>query len=245
MENKLESIGLTHNESIVYLSLLKIGTSKTGKILNESKLNSGKIYEILESLKDKGLVSESIINNVRHFTAASPEQLLKYINKKKESLGKDERTVKQMLPDLEKIHSLLTPKTRSVTYTGLRGIMTAVDEASAQMKTGEELLAVGLTKNKDPKFNKFWIKWSKDRVSRKLKARYIMSEKSEYSTNMKKQKNTQVKILPAVTQVTFSVYPPDKLLIVTYEDPSCILIQSKATYYSFKQFFNQLWKIAK
>ena len=61
--NILESIGLTHNESIVYLSLLKRGTSKSGDILNASGINSGKIYEILESLKRKGLASESIINN--------------------------------------------------------------------------------------------------------------------------------------------------------------------------------------
>ena len=47
----LEEIGLTRNESLVYLALSKIGTSKTGEILKESGLNSGKIYEILESLK--------------------------------------------------------------------------------------------------------------------------------------------------------------------------------------------------
>ena len=49
----LEHIGLTHNESIVYLTLIKEGTSKSGEILKNSGLNSGKIYEILESLKKK------------------------------------------------------------------------------------------------------------------------------------------------------------------------------------------------
>ena len=38
MELKLlEKIGLTHNESIVYLTLLQIGTSKTGAILKRSR----------------------------------------------------------------------------------------------------------------------------------------------------------------------------------------------------------------
>ena len=44
----LEKIGLTRNESLVYITLLKLGTSKTGNILKQSNLNSGKIYEILE-----------------------------------------------------------------------------------------------------------------------------------------------------------------------------------------------------
>ena len=61
----LERIGLTRNESIIYTSMLKTGTSTTGKILNASGINSGKIYEILEGLKNKGLVSGTI--KINHF----------------------------------------------------------------------------------------------------------------------------------------------------------------------------------
>ena len=63
----LERIGLTRNESLVYLTLLRNGTSKTGEILKKSGLNSGKIYEILDSLEKKGMVSESSINNIKRY----------------------------------------------------------------------------------------------------------------------------------------------------------------------------------
>ena len=53
----LQEIGLTRNEIKVYTSLLDLGESKTGEILKKSGLNSGKIYEILDSLQKKGLVS--------------------------------------------------------------------------------------------------------------------------------------------------------------------------------------------
>ena len=79
----LEKIGLTRNESLVYLTLLRLGVSRTGEILKKSQLNSGKIYEILESLKVKGLASESVINNVKHFAAAPPKQILEYVESKK------------------------------------------------------------------------------------------------------------------------------------------------------------------
>jgi sugar-specific transcriptional regulator TrmB len=79
-EKSLEKIGLTKNETKVYLALLKIGTSKVGEILKESKLNSGKIYEVINSLEQKGLVSESTINNVKHFTATS-KVLIAFIGK--------------------------------------------------------------------------------------------------------------------------------------------------------------------
>ena len=104
METKiLEHIGLTHNESIVYLTLIKEGISKSGEILKNSGLNSGKIYEILESLKKKGLISESVINNIKNYTAAPPSQILEYLNKQKEELEKDEQTIKEAIPELEKI----------------------------------------------------------------------------------------------------------------------------------------------
>ena len=98
MDTKLlESIGLTRNEAIAYLTLTRIGTSKTGKLLKESELNTGKVYEILESLKRKGLISEIEINKVKHFTAASPEKLLDYITYKKEKLEKEENIAKELI----------------------------------------------------------------------------------------------------------------------------------------------------
>src|SRR3989338_9040289 len=108
----LEHVGLTHNESVVYLTLIKEGTSKSGEILKNSGLNSGKIYEILESLKRKGLVSESMINKVKHYTAALPSQILEYINKQKEELEKDEQIIKKAIPEFEKIREKKTKEVK-------------------------------------------------------------------------------------------------------------------------------------
>jgi len=56
-EKILEGIGLTKGEVKVYLTLLKTGETTTGKIIDNSGLSSGKIYEILEKLIKKGLVA--------------------------------------------------------------------------------------------------------------------------------------------------------------------------------------------
>lgn len=242
----LERIGLTRNESIIYIALLKLGTSKTGEILKASHLNSGKIYEILEGLKVKGLISESIINNVKHFTAAPPLQLLDYLDKKKKGLEKDETLIHSMLPDLEKLRTITIKEAKAVTYTGLRGIKTAADEALAGMKPGEVMLGMGITVHKDPGFNKFWRQWSKERIERKIHARHIFSEKSSYFSEFKLLRHTEARILTGITPVTIDVFGEDKVLILNYEEPtSCILIYDRNTATSFRQFFEQLWKIAK
>lgn len=242
----LEKIGLTKNESIVYQTLLQLGTSKTGEILKKSGLNSGKIYEILESLKVKGLLSESLINNIKYFTAAPPFQILEYIKDKKEELEQEESIVKSAIPELDKLRNLTTKETKSVTYTGLRGIKTAVDESLDSMQPDEDILAMGVTELKDKNFNKFWERWQIKRIDKNISQKMIFSEKSQYYQKFIKSKYTQARVLTGITPVTVDIFGEDKTLILNYgESPSCILIYDKNTAQSFRQFFKQLWKLAK
>ncbi len=246
MDSKvLESIGLTHNESIVYLALLKNGTSKSGEILHHASINSGKIYEILDSLKKKGLVGESIINNIKHFTASPPEQLLEFLETKKQEINKEESIIKENLPSLRKMRETPLTEPRAVTYTGFNGIRTAADEALDSMNQGEEILGMGITERKDKRFNTFWQGWSQRRVEKKIIAKHIFSEKGDYFKTFKKMSYTQVKILEGLTPVTIDIFG-DKVLILNYNEPySCTMIYDKNTATSFKNFFNQLWKTAK
>ena len=245
-EKILEKVGLTKNESIVYLTLLKEGTSSTGNILKKSELNSGKIYEILESLKRKGLVSESIINNVKYYTSAPPSQILEYLNKQKEELEKDELFIKKAIPDLEKLRETKTKEIKSVTYTSFRGIKTAADEALEHMNSKQEILAMGVTEKKDKKFNEFWKQWTIRRTEKKITAKHLFSEKGDYFNEFRKMKYTEVKFLEGLTPVTIDIFGEDRVLILNYNEPvSCIMIYDKNTATSFINFFYQLWKIAK
>lgn len=142
-EMNLEQIGLTRNEGKIYLALLRLGTSKTGHILKQSHLNSGKIYEILESLKLKGLVSETEIDGIKHFTAAPPSQLQHYLETKKQDIENEEKIVTSLLPQLELLRKQLLPEKRIATYSGFRGIITAAEEALEGTKPGEEILSLG------------------------------------------------------------------------------------------------------
>ncbi|MCC7570860.1 hypothetical protein KO465_05965 [Candidatus Micrarchaeota archaeon] len=242
----LEKIGLTKNESIVYLTLIELGTSKTGEILKKSKLNSGRIYEILESLKNKGVVGETIINNVKHFTAAPPEQLLEYIEKKREQLNIEEEKVRVLIPKLKKMRNADTKKIKVITYYGPKGLKTAVYEAVNLLREGDEIFAMGVTEKKNKKFNEFWKKVNLEYQKRKLKCKLIISDKGKYFKEIKKIPCVSVKVLEGITPNTVNIFGNDKVLIMNYKEPtSCILIYSEDTATSFKEFFEQLWKMAK
>jgi sugar-specific transcriptional regulator TrmB len=82
--DELASLGLTAGEARVYLTLLKAGPSKVGAIVRDSRVSYSKIYDVLERLAAKGLVSHITIGKIRHFSAAEPYRLHDYIQKKEE-----------------------------------------------------------------------------------------------------------------------------------------------------------------
>jgi len=100
IEQILSNIGLTNNEIKVYLALLELGESKTGEILNKSGLNSGRIYEILNLLQKKGLVSFIEKNNVKYFSPANPKRVLDYLEEKKKQITNQEEEYEKILPEL-------------------------------------------------------------------------------------------------------------------------------------------------
>lgn len=241
----LEQIGLTKNESITYLTLLKLGTSKTGLILKKSGLNSGKIYEILNSLKEKGLVSETIINGIKHFTSAPPQQLLQYMELKKKTLSEEEKLVKSMIPNLEKIQKSILPEKRIVTYSGFRGMMTAAEEALAQTPNGKEIVSLGIS-DINAWSQDYWLKWEKLRLKKKITAKYILSQKGVIYKDLKNIKNIQVKFLKADTPVGIDIYGEKIVLILHYQEPvTCTMIYDEHTVRTFKSYFEILWKQAK
>ncbi|MGV8162203.1 MAG: TrmB family transcriptional regulator [Candidatus Nanoarchaeia archaeon] len=241
----LESIGLTKNESITYLTLLKIGTSKTGNILKISRLNSGKIYEILDSLKRKGLVSETIKDNIKFFTAAPPAQLSHYLELKKQAIYDEEKTIQKLLPSLEALRNQIIPEKRIVTYSGFRGIITAAEEALRNTPEGSEILSLGISDINAWSQN-YWLKWEKMRENKKIRARYILSQKGTIYNDMQTPKNIKTRILKLDTPVGIDIYGKNIVLILHYQEPiSCTMIYDEHTNKTFRSYFEPLWAIAK
>ena len=55
----LTQIGLTEKQAVVYDALLHLGKAAMGKLLPKIPYKRGNTYDILEELKEKGLVSET------------------------------------------------------------------------------------------------------------------------------------------------------------------------------------------
>lgn len=245
---KLTKIGLTINESKVYLSLIELGTSKAGEILKRSGLNSGKIYEILNSLKNKGLISESIINNVKFFTCASPKKLYDYVERKEEEIRNERKIIDELIPKINNSHIQETSN-KAVTYTGIEGMKTAIAELLDATKSGEEILTMGITGQKAEKINEFWQTFFIPKIiDKRIKQKIIFSEEenTDYLKNLKKAKSSEIRIAPIKSMVPIAIYGKNKVIISNYDEPiTNIVVYNEKIAKSFIELFNQLWKLAK
>ena len=100
-QSLLEQIGLTKSEINVYLALLELGSTSTGKIVEKSKASSSKIYEILDKLIQKGLASFIIKSGVKYFEAAPPDRILDYMEEKEKTIIKQKQEIRKLIPELE------------------------------------------------------------------------------------------------------------------------------------------------
>jgi sugar-specific transcriptional regulator TrmB len=188
-EKILEDIGLTKGEIKVYLTLLKLGETTTGKIIEDSGLSSGKIYEILDKLINKGLASFVIKEKTKYFQASSPNRILDYLHEKEKDLkNKEEEFIKQ-LPSLLAIKEKTKKENENTLFKGLKGFRTAIYEALDSLNSKDEIIAMGITSTKDEKYNLMWQAWHKERIKRKIKCRAIFSDKkTNYYKALKKMK---------------------------------------------------------
>lgn len=82
----LKQIGLSDYEEKAYTALIRLGKSTASVISRESKVSYGKIYEVLASLEQKGLIN-TVPDKTKMFIAQDPKRLIDIISSKVSELS--------------------------------------------------------------------------------------------------------------------------------------------------------------
>ena len=233
----LEEFGLTEAEAKVYLALLKKGTSLAGVISKETGIHRRTIYDILYRLRAKGLISNIVLNNNRHFEAAIPERLLELIKEK-------ENNIKERLPELKLLFKANKEKKEVVFFKGKQALKTVFDD---QIKEGKEILSMGKFIDLDQITRLYFKKYDDARIEKKIELKSIFDEVAKENKAVKKIPLIKTKFLPNLEQSNLGIYiyGSNVTLVLWEDDPLAIMIRQKEIADGFKTYFNILWKSAK
>ncbi len=97
MKNELKLLGLTNNEIKTYLSLLNIGETSVGAIIDDLKIHRQIVYNSLGSLEEKNMVVSSKKNKVRYFKINNPEVILEEVQKKEMIAKRLSKSIKEKM----------------------------------------------------------------------------------------------------------------------------------------------------
>ena len=238
----LEEIGLTKSEINVYLALLELGSSSTGKIVDKAKTSSSKIYEILDRLIDKGLVSFIVKSGVKYFEAAPPERIMDYMKEKEEKILKQKDELKNLLPELELRKRLSEYKSEATVYKGLKGVETAFMSSLDLLKEGETFKVIGIP-SRPQALNRFFVRFNKERARRKIRAKFIFNEvaKGEIQTLPENNPMSETRFIPQVTPASINIFNDRIIIFPDAKEPLLFVIDSKEVAESFKVQFEMLW----
>lgn len=244
MEKQLQELGLTKNESIIYLFLLKNNGITTGSIIKETGIANSRVYESLNSLISKGLVSYNVQKEGKHFLAESPSKFMEIEEQRN-------KKIKELIPNLEDLKKSQTQETTTAVYEGLEGFKTAFKKIIEDCPSGKEILVIGFSEPTEKKesLRLFLSNTNLKSQQKKQKLKLILdsSVKETLGKDREKEKNTEVKYMPKgyISPSAIDIFEDYVYMFLWEEKPFVFMIKNRMIAESFKQYFKFLWNIAK
>ncbi len=244
----LRELGLTEGEIKVYLALNNIGESTTGPIAYESGVTVSKVYDILDRLSKKGLVSHIVKNKTKYFKASDPGRLLVYLREKQDILKEQEQELQKVIPELEiKQQTHVTDETAQV-YDGLKGIQTARERSLKIMKKGEEMWIIGIAKTPYDRLTAYFKEFHTRRSKQGIVCHYLYNEyaRKPFGEGSKDFPHSEVRYMPEglITHAWMEIYVDTVTIGINKGKSFSVVIQNQEVADSFKVYARLLWSIA-
>ena len=232
-ENILKNIGLTEAESVIYLTLLKYNSSTVKELSTKCKYQRPNIYDILEQLQLKGLVSMHFEKNTQIFQAGDPNLLLNFIKEKEDFLN-------SIMDNLHKLQKNNINETKVEVYKGENGMKFLFRDI---IKNSTKLYAINVRGQLREHVSQNFIDYILREFERKKIEYYPIYTTRKFDPPY----CTEIRYLPesyASPVVTF-IYG-NKVCINIWEPTLiAIIIDSPDVAKTYKNHFDIIWKLAK
>ncbi len=229
---KLQEIGLTGNESKVYLELIKKGELTANQISKNIGMDRTLSYTVLNHLIEKGQVNYVIKGTTKVFSCSNPESLLNPI-KAKEILAFD------LIKEIKKFEKGKQKTTEVNVYEGKQGMRALI----GIMLKSKSYCAFGSTGRA------YDLLYEMDAVAKKLikegrSVRIITSSKFK-EHEMTKFSGIKFRYAEVKSEATTSISGDYVSIHLIKDKPIAILIKDKDIAESYRNYFEFMWRNAK
>lgn len=229
MIKELQDIGFSEKEAKIYILLAQQRELSAPKIAFFLNIDRRTVYDLLNSLFQKGWISRKRVQNREVFSIINASIIAEEFNEKLKNFEK-------IIPEL-KIKEKTDYPQINVLY-GLKAIQTIVNQA---LKCKGEILLMGRGGYLIKQLGESKYQY----ISKLNKLNWKMIQTEDYKN--KEFKPKEIRYLPKRIKfdTAFLTFSDKVYLFSKYEEIFLIEIINKAFAETFKEYFKLLWKIAK
>jgi|GEM_PF-3959071 len=241
LADELQSMGLTRNEAKIYVAILNKGSVKVSAILKDADIATGKVYDVLEGMRRKGLISIVIRNNVKMITACPPSRILDLLDRRGSELEDARTRAKSLMPSLTMMYSSQAQDYEFEVFTGNDGLRVATRKLLAELKADERILCLAVA-GRSVSVEGVWREFARVALKKRCAFRFITPRSKATAKNLWlfHELHAQYRIadLPTISPITIT---KRYVLINDYPSASHILIKSPTVVKIFSAMFDSMW----
>ena len=236
------SLGMTLNETKVYLTLLDLGTAQAGQITEKSGVHRRNVYDSISRLIEKGLISFVIVNNKKIFSPVNPRRFIEIIDEKKFELENLKNEFNSIMAELQ-LKAKMQQAHDVRFFKGVQGLKTVYDDI---IRTGKDYIGYGPGAQVEKILKQYLRHFIDKRAKAKINIKLIYNEGSR--NLIKKTPLSDIKFIPDQfsSRAALRIYG-DKvaLLLLEEEEPLAIVIKNKSIADGYRKYFEVMWEAAK
>jgi len=247
MEQELLALGLTWNEVKAYKSLMRLGETQVGGIINDLKIHRQIAYNALDALEKRGMVTKTSKNKVQHYKIVDPEVIVENVKKQEVLAERLARTIKQEMKKSRHEHEINI-------YSGQAGARKFYVQVYKHVPMGATAYIMGVSvKGVLQSLGEDFVRgpYTKMKNEKKLISKLVMGE-SERKDDIAFGEKTnpelrESRFLPYenTDPISTTIWPDRITFMATGKDIFLIEIINQEFRDSYKAHFDMLWKMAK
>lgn len=238
-------LGFNKNEAIVYAALLKLQTATAKDLIQETKFHKNIVYDNLEKLIEKGLISLIMDEGIKTFKAQPADMIITLLEDQEKQIQENKEYAKALVKDIKKLETKSAKKSETSTFKGKKGVQLILKD---QLDSGEDYVSFGApAQSVEIMGEYYWQNFRLRQNEHKIKGKLLFneslrSEKEKIPEDLNEVRFIKSGIEPMTQTV---VYGNKTAIIIWSENPVAMLINDIDVAKSYKEFFNELWKNAK
>lgn len=234
----LRKIGLSEGETKVYNALLDLGRSSLNQIHEKTGIERRNIYDIINKLIERGLVTYIVENKKRIFNVSHPNKLMGYVEERKHELNNLKEELQSEIPAIIQRFEAKKSKINAEIYRGINGVKAIYED----ILNYKQHYFIGGGRYIMKSLPNFWENFNLRRIKAKIKFYNLIRD--ELKDEIKKLPYEYIKILPK----EFSGNPNvifiwgNKVANVLFEEGFfAFVIESKEIAENYKKYHKYLW----